>query len=178
MPKVAAVKRATGRDRSEWFELLDAWGARGRPYAEISSWLTEKHDVSRWWAQKLIVEYEQERGVRPPGIRRDGSFEVGASKTVAVPVETLFESFTDAKRRKKWLADGHMRLQSSQPGRSARFGWEDGSTRVVVDFAAKGPSKAMVSVLHQKLPDADIAATTKLQWRERLNELRSVLESS
>lgn len=177
MPKVTAVARATGRGRNEWFELLDAWGAKGRPYAEISSWLTGEHGVSRWWAQKLIVEYEQERGIRPPGIRRDGTFEVGASKTIAVPVKMLFDAFADPRRRRKWLTDGRMTLESSQPGRSARFGWADGSTRVVVEFAAKGPSRSTVSVLHQRLLDADSAAATKLRWRERLNELRSVLEA-
>lgn len=30
MERIAAVRRATGRDRDEWFALLDAWGAAGR----------------------------------------------------------------------------------------------------------------------------------------------------
>ena len=61
--------------------MLDAWGAAGRPYREIADWLTGQHDLSNWWAQKLIVEYEQARGLRPPGVRPDGTFEVSASKT-------------------------------------------------------------------------------------------------
>jgi ribosomal protein S18 acetylase RimI-like enzyme/uncharacterized protein YndB with AHSA1/START domain len=178
MPKIAAVRRATGRDRDEWFALLDAWGAPGRPYRQISDWLTGEHDVSRWWAQKLIVEYEQERGLRRPGVRRDGTFEVSASKTVAVPVERLFDAFVDARRRKRWLTKGRMSLRSSEPGRSSRFAWDDGPTRVDVEFIDKGASKSTVVVAHARLTDADEAKKTKAMWRERLNELKSSLETS
>ena|SRR6266508_6912405 len=81
------VRRVTGRDRAEWFELLDAWGAAGRPFREIADWLTGEHALSRWWAQKLIVEYEQARGLRPAGVRPSGTFAVTASKTVGVLVD-------------------------------------------------------------------------------------------
>ena len=89
---VDGVRKATGRTRAEWFAELDGWGAAGRPYREIAAWLSGAHGLSRWWAQKLIVEYEQERGVRPPNVRRDGSFEIGASKTVAVPVDRVLQA--------------------------------------------------------------------------------------
>jgi Domain of unknown function (DUF4287) len=177
MGKIDGVRRATGRDRDEWFARLDAWGAAGRGYREIADWLMGEHDLSRWWAQKLIVEYEQARGRRPAGVRPDGTFEVSASKTIAVPVKRLFEAFVNTRQRKKWLTDGRMLLRTSQPGRSARFDWEDGSTRVNVDFVDKGPSKSTVAVAHERLADADEAETTKAMWKERLAELKSFLES-
>jgi hypothetical protein len=171
-----ALRRATGRDYNEWFARLDAWGAPGRPYREIADWLTGKHDVSRWWAQKLIVEYEQERGLRPPGIRRDGTFEVGASKTVAVPVGRLFDAFVNSRQRRKWLIDRSMSLRTSRPGREARFDWEDGVTRVVVGFTAKGKTKSQVAVRHEHLPNAQTAEETKAYWRERMVALKAMLE--
>lgn len=177
MPKIDGVRRATGRDRAEWFALLDAWGASGRPFREIADWLTGEHGLSKWWAQKLIVEYEQARGIRPPGVRPDGTFEVSATKTVAVPVERLFDAFVNARQRRKWLPDGRMSLQTSQPGRSARFDWEGGPTRVNAGFSDKGPSKSSVTVAHDRLTQADEAATTKAMWRKRLTELKSLLES-
>jgi heme-degrading monooxygenase HmoA len=79
-----ALERTTGRDRQGWFAVLDEWGARGRSYREIADWLTGEHGLSDWWAQKLIVEYEEARGIRPAAVRRDGTFEVGASKMVAL----------------------------------------------------------------------------------------------
>jgi hypothetical protein len=128
--------------------------------------------------QKLIVESEQERGLRRPGVRRNGTFEVSASKTLAVPVERLFEAFANARQRKRWITNGRMSLRSSQPGRSARFVWEDGPTRVNVDFIDKASSRSTVVVTHEWLTAADEAETTKTMWKEQLNELKLLLETS
>ncbi len=177
MAKITGVRRATGREREEWFALLDEWGAPGRRFQAISDWLTGQHGISRWWAQKLIVEYEQARGLRPPGVRPDGTFEVSATKTVAAPVERVFDAFVNTDERNTWLTDGKMSLRTSQPGRSARFDWEDGSTRVNVGFFDKGPSKSTVAVAHEQLADAGEAEKTKATWRERLAELKTFVES-
>jgi hypothetical protein len=176
MAQTDGVTRATGRPRPEWFALLDSWGAHSRPYREIAAYLTGEHGLSKWWAQKLIVEYEQDRGLRAPGVRRDGTFEVTASKTVAVPCERLFDAFVDSKKRNRWLTDGSMRLRASRPGRQARFDWADGTSRVTVEFTAKGPAKSTVAVAHQRLAAADEAQAAKALWRERLTELKSFLE--
>ena len=176
MGKVSGVRSSTGREKGEWFELLDAWDAQGREYREIAEWLTGKHNLSKWWAQKIIVEYEQTRGIRPQGIRRNGTFEVSTSKTIAVPVDRLFDAIVNPRERKKWLTDGKMTLRTSRPGHSARFDWEDGSTRVNVGFIDKG-EKSVIAVAHERLPDAAVAETTKGVWKERLAELKSFLES-
>ena len=176
MGKVSGVRSSTGREKDEWFALLDAWGAQGREYREIAEWLTSKHDLTKWWAQKIIVEYEQARGIRPPGVRRNGTFEVSTSKTISVPVDRLFDAFVNSRERRKWLTDGKMSLRTSQPGRSARFDWEDGSTRVNVGFIDKG-EKSAIAVAHERLPNSASAEATKGVWRERLAELKSFLES-
>ena len=170
------VKDSTGRDRDEWFALLDAWGAPGREYRDIADWLTGEHDLSDWWAQKLIVEYEQTRGLREPGVRPGGTFTVTASKSVAVPVERLFEAFVDADLRKRWLPGAVMRERTSQPPHSARFDWGDGATRVNVGLTAKGEAKSQAAVEHEHLPDAETAEQTKAYWRERLAALKVLLE--
>lgn len=172
----AALRRSTGRDRGEWFAALDQWGAPGRPYREIADWLTGQHGVSSWWAQKLIVEYEQARGLRDAGVRPDGTFAAGASKTIAVPVQRLFDAFVDASLRERWLPGVVLRARASQAGRSARFDWDDGTSRVNVTFAALGEGKSQVAVEHEHLPDAPTAAERKAFWRERLVELKAALE--
>lgn len=177
MATTETVRKATGREQAEWYSLLDAWGAPGRPFKEIAAWLTGEHGLSRWWAQKLIVEYEQERGLRPAGIRPNGTFEVGASKTVAVPLTRLVNAFVDARRRKRWLRDGKMKLRGSDATRSARFDWEDGSSRVNVSFVEKGPSKSAVTVAHHRLTGAGEAQRAKEQWRQRLLALKEHLET-
>ena len=172
------LRRATGKGYAEWFQLLDEWGAPGRPYREIADWVTTTHGISNWWAQKLIVEYEQARGIRPPGVRRNGTFEVGATKTVDVPVARLYAAFVDPKLRERWLPGVTLTDGATTAERSARFGWEDGSTRLSASFAPLGDAKSQVAVQHERLPDANMAAEMKAFWRERVAALKAVLEAS
>ena len=104
-------------------------------------------------------------------------FTIYASKTIAVPVDVLFDAFVNPRSRRKWLAGGTMSLRTSQPANTARFNWADGSTRVMASFVEKGASKSTVAVAHERLPDADEAETTKIAWRERLSDLKTFLES-
>jgi hypothetical protein len=177
-PKASAgMRRATGRDRSDWFDVLDAWGAPGRPYREIADWLMGEHSLTNWWAQKLIVEYEEARGLRDPGVRRDGTFEVGASKTVGVPVERLVEAFTDGALRDRWLPGASMREHTPRSGRTLTFDWDAGGSRVVVTLDSSGETKSQVAIQHVRLSNAKAAADTKTFWRERLTALKGLLES-
>lgn len=170
-----ATRRATGRDREEWFALLDAWHATTRGHGEIVQWLMREHGVTSWWAQTLTVEYERARGLRKPGSGRDGKYTVSASRTVAVPVERLFAAFTDPAIRKRWLPGDPLRERTSQPGRSARFDWAEDGTRVVVGFEDKG-DRSQVAVVHERLVNPAAAATAKAQWQERLTALKAMLE--
>jgi hypothetical protein len=172
----AAIQKSTGKTWDEWFPILDAWGAQERTHTEIARYVSEEHGVPGWWSQSVTVAYEQARGIRLKYERPDG-FSVTASKTIAVPVVVLFEAFVDDARRKEWLTDGSMSFRTAQPGRTARFNWGDGSTRVNVGFTEKGPSKSSVAVAHERLPDADEAETTKARWKARLIELKTLLEA-
>lgn len=64
-----------------------------------------------------------------------------------------------------------------QPGRAARFDWEDGSTRVNVSFEDKGPAKSSVAVAHERLADPNEAETAKALRKDRLTNLKSFFES-
>jgi uncharacterized protein YndB with AHSA1/START domain len=176
-PRVSdeAVERATGRTWPRWFEILDRWGASKRAHPEIARWLADEHGVDGWWAQGITVSYEQARGMRAPGERPHG-FSVTASKTVAVPVERLFAAVTEEELRERWLPGAEMQLRTSTAPKSARYDWEDGSTRVVFGFIDKGEGKSQVALEHERLPDADAAEGMKAWWRERVAELKLVVE--
>ena len=171
-----SLRRSTGRDRHEWFALLDEWGAVGRPYREIAGWLTGEHGVSRWWAQKLIVEYEQARGVRQPGVRPDGTFSVGVSRAIAAPVDRAFAAFVDPAIRERWLPGVALRQRTAEGGRSARFDWEDGATGISVAFDALGESRSQVAVEHERLRGPAAVDRSRAFWAERLGELKTLLE--
>jgi hypothetical protein len=171
--KVAA---ATGRRWEAWFSVLDRWGARQRKHAEMVAFLMEEHDVPGWWAQSITVWYERARGMRLKHQQADG-FTIYASRTIAVPVEVVFDAFVNPRSRRKWLNDGTMSLRTSQPAHTARFDWGDGATRISASFEDKGAAKATVAVAHERLPDPDEAEAAKAAWRERLAGLKSFLEA-
>lgn len=89
-----ALTTATGHTWAEWFEILDGQGAAGAPahdgrprtpawpHPQIARWLHDERGVDAWWCQGITVGYEQARGMRQPGQRADGTFEVSASKTL------------------------------------------------------------------------------------------------
>jgi uncharacterized protein YndB with AHSA1/START domain len=169
------VVDATGRGWDAWFGVLDEWGAAGRSHTEIARWLREERGVPGWYSQSITVGYERARGLRAPGERPDG-FAISASRTVAVPVGRLFEAFDDAVLRERWLPRADLRLRTATAPRTARYDWEDGTTRVIVGFDDLGESKSRVSLSHERLPDADTCEEMKAWWRERLTALRALLE--
>lgn len=121
------------------------------------------------------MEYEQARGLRAAGARRDGTFVATASKTVAAPVARLFAAFAEEGLRERWLPDAQLAERLSKPPRSIRFEQSDG-TRVAATFAEQTAGKAQVAVEHARLPDEQSAAAVKRLWRDRLSALKALLE--
>jgi hypothetical protein len=171
------LAEATGHDWEEWISLLERWGARDRKHGEIADFLVAQHGVPGWWAQAITTGYERASGMRLKHQQPNG-FTIYASKTVGVPMDVLFDAFVDDPTRRRWLTDGSMALRTSQPGKVARFDWDDGPTRVLVTFEAKAPSKATAHVAHERLPDADSAETAKALWKSRVAALKSILEET
>jgi hypothetical protein len=171
-----AIRERTGRGWDEWFGLLDGWNAASRPHPEIARWLREEQDVDGWSAQSVTVGYERARGLRAPGQRPEG-WSVTASKTIGVPVERLFAAFDDESQRERWLPGAELHLRTASEPKSARYDWEDGSSRVIVGFYAKGDDKSQVALEHARLPDADTAEEMKAWWRGRVAALKEMLEA-
>jgi hypothetical protein len=125
----------------------------------------------------VTVAYEQARGLRDPGQRRGGLYEVTASKTVAVPVERLYEAFADPVLRERWLPGAAFEVRTARPPRSIRATWEGGSTRLVIAFTARGEARSQVALAHERIPDAATADKLKAWWRGRVAVLKQVLEA-
>ena len=171
------LTEATGRDWDAWLAILDRWGARERKHREIADYLIGEQGVPGWWAQSITTGYERARGLRKKHQQPTG-FTIYASRTVDVPLETLFTAFVDDRTRAQWLTDGAMSLRTSQPGKLARFDWNDGATRILVTFEEKGTSKSTAYVAHERLPDADAAEAAKALWKRRVGALKSFLEAT
>jgi hypothetical protein len=173
----AAIRARTGRGWEEWFDLLDEWGAAERTHRETARWVAEQQGLHplAWNVQAVVSSFERARGLRAVGEHPDG-YAITASKTVAVPVERLYEAFVDEAQRARWLPDADLRERTMLPPRSARFDWGDGSSRVHVVFAAKGEAKSTASLEHARLADGDEAERMKAFWRERVRALKTELE--
>jgi hypothetical protein len=170
-----AIRKRTGRGWEEWFDLLDEWGASGRTHTDIARWVVKEQGVDGWSSQAVTVSYERARAGRALGEHADG-FSITASKTVAVPVDRLYEAFVNGTKRKRWLPDGKLRVRTSIKPRSVRFDWGDGTTRVAAGFTAKGPEKSQVALEHSRLADGKEAERMKTYWRDRVATLKEQLE--
>ena len=101
---------------------------------------------------------------------------MNASKTVAVPVERLYEAFTDPDLRERWLPGATVEIRRpSRPSRSGPLGRR--LTRLVVWFTARGESKSQAALVHERIPDAGTADKLKRFWRERMADLKQLLEA-
>jgi len=169
----AAVAAKTGKTWPQWFKVLDRAGAAAWAHPAIARWLHEQQGLSGWWSQMVTVGYEQARLGRAPH-EKPGGFEIGASKTVAVPVSALFAAWHDPRKRGRWLADP-LTVTKATPGKSLRGQWADG-TRISVEFLVKGAGKSLVAVQHMKLKDAQAASRMKAYWAAALARLKGDVE--
>lgn len=174
----AEIRRRSGRGWEEWFDLLDEWHAEELAHREIARRVAGELRIEPlvWEAQAITVSFERARGLRAVGQRLDG-FTITSSKTVAVPVDRLFDAFVDESRRRAWVPDGPLSERTSTRPTSVRYDWGQGETRVNVVFEAKGNGKSTVTVEHARLADAGDADKMKSFWRQRLTVLKSHLEA-
>jgi hypothetical protein len=172
-----AIRQRTSRGWEEWFAMLDEWGAAERPHREIARWLADQQGIHplAWNAQAIASSYELTRGLRAGGQKDDG-FAITASKTVAVPVEQLYDAVVEEPLRRRWLADAELSERTATRPKSVRFDWGEGQTRVHVTFLTKGEAKSTIALEHRRLADANEAEQMKAYWRQRLQGLKHELE--
>ncbi|GAB3229364.1 hypothetical protein GCM10027447_22570 [Glycomyces halotolerans] len=169
-----ALIEGTGVDWKTWLALLDERGATAMDHAAIAELLIKEFGVDGWWARSITVGYEQERGMREPGRRDDGTSSANASETVPVDLPTAFEWVADAERQRHWLGEVALAQRSASPPGSVRFDADDG-TRVLVDLSPTGEGETAVQVEIAGLASAEDIATAKAAWRERLARLADAL---
>lgn len=168
-----AALSKTGKSFREWFVILDTAKAEKMNHREMVVFLSKEYpNVSDWWHQMIVVNYEQARGMRQKYEKPTG-FEISVSKTVGIPLENLFRSFTDDKAREQWLNEPIF-IRRETLHKSLRFDWFDG-TPIEVNFSGKAKNKAQVVIQHGKLPDAKAAEKMKTYWQGALNKLEAYL---
>ncbi|HEY4880249.1 MAG TPA: DUF4287 domain-containing protein [Candidatus Acidoferrales bacterium] len=171
----AAVKERTGKVWSEWYEILDQAGAKKWRHQEITAYLEKTHKVGAWWGQMIAVPYEHARGLREKFQKCTGEFSASGSRTLNVPMAKLYEAWIDEKLRRRWLPGAKMEITTATPNKSLRAKWDDGKSRLSVNFYAKGTGKNQAAVDHMKLANSKECAKMKAYWFEALNRLETQL---
>jgi hypothetical protein len=171
-----AVKAKTGKTWNGWFKILDKAGADKMPHKEIAEHLHDSFGIPGWWSQMVTVEYEQARGLREKHQRASGLYDISVSRTLAVPVGTLFDAWHNEVKRNRWLPKTPITIRKATKDKSMRIAWKDGKTSLEVNFYGKGAGKSQVVVQHSKLPDAKAAVKMKAYWSKALDGLRVLLE--
>jgi len=172
----AKLKESTGCTWQRWVRALDRHGAESMSHRDIATLVREKYKTDSWWSQTVTVGYERIKGLRARGQQRNGMYQISKSRTYNVPVEMLFEAWTDVRLRQRWLKEAGVKLRKATAPKSVRLGWPDGGI-VAVGFLAKGASKSSVAIEHTKLPDRATGERIKKEWSDRFDELRDVLAS-
>jgi len=90
------LQQATGRSKSEWYEIIEEAGKAEASHKEIADYLHEAQGVSFWWAQEITVEYEKHIGRRVLGQTQDGSFQIGVSRTMAASAARVWDLLLSA----------------------------------------------------------------------------------
>ena len=146
-------------------------------HRDIAKLVQEKYKVGPWWTQTVAVGYERIKGLRARGQQRNGTFQISKSRTYNVSVTTLFDAWTDARVRQRWLREPGVKVRKATRPKSMRLGWPDGGI-VAVGFFPKGESKSYVAVEHTKLPDRATGERIKQEWSDRFDALGEVLAAS
>jgi hypothetical protein len=169
----------TGFPLEHWYSELDNKGAREMQHPEIYSLVTTikgLKPLGEWNQNLLTTSYEWSRGLKKRG-QREKDFEIAVSKTVNVPVEQLFLMWTDPARKRKWLPGHRFTVSKLTMNKSIRAAWEDGETRISVEFYSKGENKSQVVVQHQKILSPGSADEFRDMWTAMLNALKDQLDS-
>ena len=169
-----AVQTKTGKKWSEWFRILNKAGAREMTHQEIVAFLAKKHKVGPWWQQMVTVTYEKSHGLREDYQRPEGH-SISLSKTIPVPVSTLFKAWKNERTRRLWLKEKPLTIRKATLNKSLRITWIDGRTNLEVNLYSKGTNKSQVVVQHSKLKDSKEAGKMIGYWAKRLEKLNREL---
>lgn len=167
-----ALRAATGKSWAEWFAILDAAGATSLTHPQIAGLLQSDHAVPPWWCQMVTVGFEQARGMRLPGQRADGTFEVGASATLAGSQQEALDAVIAAVS----AGLGEPPVRVSRDVKFVTAKWMTGEKASILAMAnPSSGGKTSVSLTHSKLDDATAVAPAKEAMKGWLAEARASL---
>ncbi|KQW06143.1 hypothetical protein ASC66_06265 [Leifsonia sp. Root4] len=158
-----SLRAATGKTWAEWFAILDAEGAAAWKHSVIARWLDANYPLGGWWAQGVTVGYEQARGIRNPGQRQDGSYEVSASKTLPREQQETLDAVIAAVAAELGAPASESRAVRHITARWPLSGHEGETGSILATAAPSKAGKTSVSLTWSRLEEPEDVAPAKLR---------------
>ncbi len=194
----AVVSEKTGKTLKQWFEHLDGIGGPEKGRRELVQALYDKAKLDEWWSTTLVVEYERARGVHEKDKLPKG-YSVCSTKTIAAPLERVFQAFGATKDLDQWFGPGtkiafedggtltnsdgdRLTITRIRANKDLRLAWQHGKrapgSQVEVLFADKGKGKTGLTLNHTRIQSRSDADELRAGWSEALERLKKHLESA
>jgi hypothetical protein len=170
-----AVLKATGKGWNEWIKILDKAGSIKKNHKEIAEFLAKNFEINGWWTQSVTVYYEQAKGLREKH-QKPGGYEISASKTVNVPLGKLYKAWNSSKNIDDWTNGKSLKITTATENKSFRAVWDNGTTKISINFYEKGIDKSQAALQHMKLKNSDDAEKMKKFWRYVMERMKVSLE--
>ncbi len=189
-----AVKKATGKSWSEWFEILDTEKIKDLPHKDIVKMLHEKKLVKKgkdwpparspalpagrfnagWWAQSIVVGYEEKIGRRVFGAKTAGNYTVTVGKSMDGTPDGVFKKWENLVKDKKEFNnvkfEGETRTSSTKDWRYWKVDLSDGG-KLMVGIGPKEDKRSSFSVTMDKLKGEKEVEEWRQYWKEFLEKL-------
>lgn len=197
-PTDANARAKTGKTLEQWFAHLDAAGGLAKGRRELVNALHDGAKLDEWWATTLVVEYERARGAKEKDGKPKG-YSICSTKTVAAPLERVFQAFGAAADLDRWLGpktrvefvdggtlangDGdRATITRIRPGKDLRLIWQHATrapeSQVEVLFADKGKGKTGLTLNHTRIQGRKDADELRAGWSAALECLKAHLEGA
>jgi hypothetical protein len=152
-PRIKPVERATGKSWDEWLQFMDGIGARDLDHHAIALKVYEHLDGTidqlGWWTQAVTVAYEQYIGRRIPGQRPDGTFQMSVSRSTALPMDELMDTWqkfaADDETVRGIVVAGDVRVSGTERRITWRTKARDGSSVIVTSEPKKNGTASIVA---------------------------------
>jgi hypothetical protein len=161
--RIGPVERATNRTWDQWLQFMAAIGAEELDHRQIALRVYEELDCTveqlGWWTQAVTVAYEQYTGRRIPGQGPDGTFRTSVSRSTALGVHELMESWTAFAARDetvRGIVVGSPRASGTDRRTTWRTKAGDGSSVVVTSEPERtGTASIVATRIGLPTPEAD-----------------------
>ena len=168
--RIGPVERATNRTWDQWLQFMAAIGAEDLDHRQIALRVYEELDGTiqqlGWWTQAVTVAYEQYIGRRIPGQRSDGTFQMSVSRSTALGMHELMESwaaFAVQDETVQAVVVGDVRISGTDRRTTWRTKAADGSS-VVVTSEPKRNGTASIVATQIGLPTSESSDEARERW--------------